>query len=200
MNDTQDTTQDVRSEETKISFSVGLDFEFKNYTPKKLELLYYPSERLRNRNTNVETFDEDLEHLILDMFYTMRVNNGVGIAAPQVGVHKRLSVLMFEQPLILVNPVLVAKSKEMFTFEEGCLSVPGYFAEKQRPRFIRVAYQNEKGEQMELSATELTAFCILHEMDHLDGKLFVDDLSMLKRSRAKKKVKDTLRSRTLSLS
>lgn len=169
------------------------DHEFNGVTPVSLDIKIYPDECLYADNAEVTEFDDELKTLIFNMFYTMRKNNGIGLAAPQVGVNKQLCIIMLEKPMILINPKLIIVGvNDWFEFEEGCLSTPGFFAMTKRHRNIRVGYQNEDGEPLELKATELAAFAIQHELDHLDGKIFVDDLSLLKRMRVKKKIKKTL--------
>lgn len=168
------------------------------YEPNLLEILTYPNDVLHSKSDPLDEKDfnsEWLKTLITDMFYTMRVKNGIGLSAIQTGLSLRIVVMMLEEPLVIINPKLVAVDGEM-EFEEGCLSVPGYFENRTRYESIRVAYFDEEGTPKELSAKGLTAFCIQHELDHLDGKLFVDDLSALKKMRVKKKVQKTIKQNT----
>jgi len=162
---------------------------------KMLQVVVWPDERLAQPSAVVEDFDDDLKQLVIDMFYTMRYSAGIGLAAPQVGVNKRVIVLMLEQPVILINPVIITQAGEQ-VFEEGCLSVPGYFAKVKRAEQIRIGYQDVNGEPQELSASGFSAVVIQHEIDHINGKVFVDHLSGFKRTRAKLKVKKTLRQRS----
>jgi len=178
------------TEEVKIETPEG-------YEPKCLDIVTYPSEDLHVKSVKLEENEfntDELKHLIYDMFYTMRIKNGVGLSAVQVGTPKQLVVMLLEEPLVMINPVIIAKKGE-FKFEEGCLSVPGYFEDRTRAEKIRVAYCDEEGTAKELTAEGLTAFCIQHELDHLDGELFVDNLSALKKMRMRKKVEKTLKQR-----
>ena len=156
-----------------------------------LTILEYPDPRLRTTASPVEVFDEDLRRLIDDMFETMYAAPGVGLAATQVNVHKRVIVLDVsehrEAPLCLVNPeILAADGAE--ASEEGCLSVPGITDLVERAETIRVRALDRNGEPLEFDADGLLAVCIQHEMDHLEGKLFVDYLSELKRQRIRKRL------------
>ncbi len=157
----------------------------------KLNILEFPDPRLRMVAKPVERVDDDLRRLIDDMFETMYAAPGIGLAASQVDVHKRFMVIDVsepkDQPLVFINPeILSAEGTE--TCEEGCLSVPGIFAEVKRAERIRVRAQDRNGEPFELDADGLLAVCIQHEMDHLAGKLFVDYLSPLKREMVRKKL------------
>jgi len=156
-----------------------------------LTILEYPNPRLRIKAEPVTAFDEGIEQLVADMFETMYAAPGIGLAATQVDVHKRILVLDVSEdqslPMCLINPEIIeTEGKE--TSDEGCLSVPGIYEGVERAHFIRVKAQDEKGESFELEAEGLLAVCIQHEMDHLVGKLFVDYLSELKRQRLKKKI------------
>lgn len=157
----------------------------------KLEILEFPDPRLRTLAAPVEQVDDELRALIDDMFETMYEAPGIGLAASQVDVHKRLLVLDVSEekdaPLVLINPEILERSGEQVC-QEGCLSVPGVYAEVSRADTIRVRALDRNGESFELQADGLLAVCIQHEMDHLDGKLFVDHLSMLKREMLKKKL------------
>jgi len=157
----------------------------------KLEILEFPDPRLRTLAAPVEQVDDALRALIDDMFETMYEAPGIGLAASQVDVHKRLLVLDVSEekdaPLVLINPEILERSGEQVC-QEGCLSVPGVYAEVSRADTIRVRALDRDGERFELQADGLLAVCIQHEMDHLDGKLFVDHLSMLKREMLKKKL------------
>jgi peptide deformylase len=162
-----------------------------------LEILHYPNPLLAERSLPVETFDEELRQLAADMAETMYDAPGVGLAAPQVGVLKRLAVIDCsgsEAPadlIVAVNPEIVAREGE-YLEEEGCLSVPGYFARVARSARVRLRYQDLDGQPREREADELLAVAIQHEIDHLDGILFVDRLSSLKRSIFRKKYQKML--------
>ena len=164
----------------------------------KLTILEYPDPRLRTRAAPVTVFDAALQKLAADMLETMYDAPGVGLAATQVNVHQRLLVLDVsdghDEPRILVNPEILARDG-VGVREEGCLSVPGEFAEVERAAHIRVRTQDVKGQTTEFDAEGLLAVCIQHEIDHLDGKLFVDYLSELKRTRIRKKLEKDRRQR-----
>lgn len=168
-----------------------------NYTPRKLDLVYYPNPILRQEAEKVEVFDDDLKVLIADMKLTMVEEGGAGLAAPQVGVSKRLFIFDSDNDVVctLINPVIIEAADEQYEMAggEGCLSLPKGFGKVERARMVRVAYQDEKGDPHELTATEQYAVCIQHEMDHLDGKLFIDYLSPLKRDLVERKVKNALK-------
>jgi len=160
----------------------------------KLTILEFPDPRLRTKAIAVESVDDELRSLIDDMFETMYAAPGIGLAATQVDVHRRLLVADVSadksEPLVLINPDIVEKDGVTVT-EEGCLSVPGYYEEVKRAEHIRVRFLDRNGNEVEMEAEGLLAVCIQHEMDHLDGKLFVDYLSEAKRMRIRKKlVKD----------
>ena len=156
-----------------------------------LRILEFPDPRLRTRAAPVEVVDDALRTLIDDMFETMYAAPGIGLAATQVDVHKRLLVCDVstekDAPHVLINPEIIEKDGVAVT-EEGCLSVPGYFEEVERANHIRVKFQDRDGEPQEMEAEGLLAVCIQHEMDHLEGKLFVDYLSEAKRSRIRKRL------------
>jgi peptide deformylase len=157
----------------------------------KLTILEFPDPRLRTKAQPVESVDDALRTLIDDMFETMYDAPGIGLAATQVDVHKRLLVADVSpdrsEPHVLINPVIVEKDGVTAT-EEGCLSVPGYFEEVKRAEHIRVRFLSRNGDEQEMEAEGLLAVCIQHEMDHLEGKLFVDYLSEAKRLRIRKKL------------
>ena len=139
----------------------------------------------------------DLQQLIVDMFHTMRESKGVGLAAPQVGVSKRVITMEVEPGVMVyfINPIITESSDVNYKWEEGCLSVPGYFEIRERPNDISVWCNDMKGEHLTVRLQGLYAFALQHEMDHLAGKVFVDDLSPFKKDRVKAKVKKTLRNR-----
>jgi peptide deformylase len=154
-------------------------------------ILEYPDPRLRTRAQPVTRFDAELGQLIDDMFETMYAAPGIGLAATQVDVHRRVLVIDVskdhDQPLVFINPEILSREGEEVT-EEGCLSVPENFAEVKRAAKVRVRAQDRSGEFFEQDYEEVLAVCIQHEMDHLEGKLFVDYLSDLKRERIRKKL------------
>lgn len=156
-----------------------------------LEILEFPDPRLRIRATPVESFDDALGELIGQMFETMSAAQGIGLAATQVDVHKRLLVLDVsetrDQPHVYINPEIL-ESQGTETCEEGCLSVPGVYAEVSRAEKVKVRAQDESGETFERWVDGMHAICLQHEMDHLAGKLFVDYLSPLKQRMVRKKL------------
>ncbi len=157
----------------------------------RLPILEFPDPRLRTRAAPVAQVDDELRRLIDDMFETMYAAPGIGLAATQVNVHKRVLVIDLsedhDQPLVLINPEIVGREGVEET-EEGCLSVPGIYDKVSRAQKVRVRTLTRSGEQVEMEADGLLAVCIQHEMDHLEGKLFVDYLSELKRTRIRKKL------------
>ena len=158
------------------------------------QILTEPNEILRKKSLPVDSVDKDLQILMDDMLETMYAAPGIGLAAIQVGIPKRIIVLDIEQkegqkkPLFLVNPEIIQKSKNLSTYEEGCLSVPGQFAEIDRPDKCHVKYLDYFGEKKEINAEGMLATCIQHEMDHLEGILFIDYLSKLKKTMIIKKL------------
>lgn len=156
----------------------------------KLDIVLYPDDGLRDVCAPVETINDRYDRLIDEMFYTMYDAPGIGLAAPQVAVQERLIVLDVsdnqDQPIALINPEVV-QAKGEITYEEGCLSLPGVYAKVKRPAHVLVRGLNRDGEPVELEADDLLAICLQHEIDHLNGKLFVDHLSQLKRNRALQK-------------
>ena len=162
-------------------------------------ILEFPDPRLRTRAQPVTRFDAGLHKVIEDMLETMYAAPGIGLAATQVDVHQRLVVIDISadrsDPLILINPQILAREGETAT-EEGCLSVPGYFDEVKRASRIRVRAQDRDGNVFERDCEELLAVCVQHEMDHIDGRLFVDYLSNLKRERVRKKLEKERKERT----
>jgi peptide deformylase len=156
-----------------------------------LEILHFPDPRLRNVARPVTTVDDVVRQLVDDMFETMYAAPGIGLAATQVNVDKRIVVIDISeeknQPLCLINPKIL-ESRGSEEMEEGCLSVPGVFDVVQRADSIRMRALDRDGESFEIETDGLLAVCIQHEIDHLDGKLFVDYLSQLKRTRIRKKL------------
>lgn len=157
-----------------------------------LQVLEFPDPRLRKVAAPVTDFDDRLRTLVDNMFETMYQQEGIGLAATQVNVHKRVLVLDISEekdsPQVLINPEFDVIDEELQEYQEGCLSVPGFFEEVSRPRAIRLRACDPQGEPYELEARGLLAVCIQHEIDHLDGKLFVDYLSPLKRQRIRGKL------------
>jgi peptide deformylase len=157
----------------------------------RLQILEYPDPRLRTRAKPVEVFNAALAKQVEDMFDTMYAAPGIGLAATQVDFHKRLIVMDVSegknQPLVFCNPEILTREGEGIT-EEGCLSVPGIFDEVKRAATIRARAQDATGKVFEIDLEGLAAVCLQHEMDHLEGKLFVDYLSDLKRERIRKKL------------
>ena len=156
-----------------------------------LNILHFPDPRLRTVAKPVTEFDENLRQLVSDMFETMYEAPGIGLAATQVDRHIRLLVLDVSEnrsrPRCLINPEIIEAEGEE-EMDEGCLSVPGFYEKVRRAERIRVRTQDENGKQWEFEAEGLEAVCIQHEMDHLEGKLFVDYLSNLKRNRIRGKL------------
>jgi peptide deformylase len=157
----------------------------------KLAILEFPDPRLRKRAAPVPAVDAAIRQLIEDLFETMYAAPGIGLAATQVDAHLRVLVADVSpdgsSPHALVNPVILEKDGRAVS-EEGCLSVPGYYEEVERAEHIRVRYLDRNGDEVEEDMRGLLAICVQHEMDHLDGKLFVDYLSEAKRSRIRKRL------------
>ena len=157
-----------------------------------LQILEFPDPKLRKTAEPVTVFDEKLEVLIEDMLETMYEAEGIGLAATQVDVHKRLLLIDVSEnrdsPQVFINPEIEILEDELSEYDEGCLSVPGFYETVSRPRMVKVIAQDSKGEKFEQVAENILATCIQHEIDHLDGKLFVDYLSILKRQRIRSKL------------
>ncbi|TDQ38225.1 peptide deformylase [Thiopseudomonas denitrificans] len=157
-----------------------------------LKILEYPDPRLRTLAQPVATVDDGIRQLIDDMFETMYDAPGIGLAATQVDVHKQIIVMDLsedkDEPRVFINPVIETLSDDAGPYQEGCLSVPGFFEDVDRPLRVRVKALDRDGQPFELEAEGLLAVCIQHECDHLNGKLFVDYLSRLKRDRIRKKL------------
>jgi peptide deformylase len=178
------------------------------------DILEVPDPRLKTVSAPVETFDDALKSLVADMFDTMYAANGIGLAAIQVGVPQRLLVIDLQpedpdaepeechahgghshthqpvknEPRVFVNPEILAPAQELATYSEGCLSVPEIYADVDRPKTCRVRWQDLEGNVHEEEMEGMMAVCIQHEMDHLEGVLFIDHLSRLKRQMALKKL------------
>lgn len=161
-----------------------------------LPILCYPDPRLRTKAAPVPAVDESIVRLIDDLLETMYAAPGIGLAATQVNVHKRVLVVdvseQRDQPLAFVNPV-IESAEGVQERDEGCLSVPGFYEPVQRAERIRVHALNQQGEPFTLEAEDLLAVCIQHECDHLEGKLFVDYISKLKRGRIRSKLRKQAR-------
>jgi peptide deformylase len=151
-------------------------------------ILVAPDPRLKRVSSTVSAVDDEIRALIDDLFETMYAAPGVGLAAPQVDVHKRLLVMDIAErdgdskPFVMINPVILERSESEAVYEEGCLSVPGHYADVARPDKVRVRYLDRDGVEQEIAAEGFLATCLQHEMDHLDGILFVDRISALKRN------------------
>ena len=155
-----------------------------------LNILNYPDKKLRTTAKPVVSVDETIKQQVKDMFETMYEAPGIGLAATQVNFHQRIIVIdisdQCNEPICLINPEVIEKSGEI-QWEEGCLSVPDYYENVIRANDIKVQALNQHGKTFELEASEMLSVCIQHEIDHLDGILFVDHLSKLKQKRLKKK-------------
>ncbi|MAY70224.1 MAG: peptide deformylase [Halomonas sp.] len=158
----------------------------------RLPILEFPDERLRNKAVPVENVDDEVRQLVDDMLETMYAAPGIGLAATQVDVHRRVIVIDVSEdqstPLVLINPEVTPLGDEREPMQEGCLSIPEYYAEVPRALRVKLKAQGRDGETYELEADGLLAHCIQHELDHLEGVLFVDYLSPLKRDRVMKKM------------
>lgn len=157
-----------------------------------LDILEFPDPRLRTKAKPVVEVNEDIRLLIDDMFETMYDAPGVGLAATQVNVHQQLIVLDVSEdknePMVFINPVITVLDEIRCDYDEGCLSVPGFYETVTRPQHIRVNALDRDGKPFEIEPHDLLAVCIQHEVDHLNGTLFVDHISDLKRTRIRKKL------------
>lgn len=157
------------------------------------DILVIPDAALRQASSRVDRIDAAIESLIADMFETMYDAPGIGLAAIQIGVPKRIVTMDLAKkdepraPQVFINPEIVWSSDERATYEEGCLSIPEYYEEIERPARVRVRYLDSAGAAQEVEADGLLATCLQHEIDHLNGVLFIDYLSRLKRDRVVKK-------------
>lgn len=156
------------------------------------DILEFPDPRLRTVAKPVAVVDDSIRALVDDMFETMYAANGIGLAASQIDVHLRVVVIDLQddehQPLVMINPEFELLTDQVDEMQEGCLSVPGFYETVKRPEHIRLRALDRDGNPYTLEATGLFAVCIQHECDHLNGKLFVDHLSNLKRSRIRSKL------------
>lgn len=165
-------------------------------TVSKLDIITLPDRQLRTRSEPVERVDDEVRRFLDDMLETMYEAPGIGLAAIQVGVPRRVVTVDVAKrededadpnPLFLINPEILWRSDERAVHEEGCLSIPEYYAEVERPASVRVRYLDRDGQLQELEAESILAVCLQHEIDHLDGTLFIDHLSKLKRDMVIKK-------------
>ena len=157
------------------------------------KILKFPDQDLRIKAKPVETFDEELKTLTDDMFETMHSVNGIGLAATQIGVAKQVAVIDISpeknEPLVIVNPVIqILDPSKIEDYDEGCLSVPGFFEKISRPSDIKISYQDLNGKKQEIKPEGLLTKVVQHELDHLNGRLFVDHISELKRRRIRNKI------------
>ena len=157
-----------------------------------LKILIFPDQRLRNVAKEVLDINEEVKTLSKDLLETMYSGDGIGLSATQVNIHRRILVVDVSEekdsPMIFINPSVEVLGQEKKIYGEGCLSVPGFFEDVSRPAKIKITAQNLDGEKFSLEAEGLLAVAVQHEMDHLDGKIFVDFLSNLKRQRIKQKL------------
>ena len=157
-----------------------------------LDILEYPDERLRTIAKPVSEVNDDVHKIVDDMLETMYNAKGVGLAATQVNVHQRIVVMDFSEdnsePLVLINPTFEPLTEELTDISEGCLSVPGVFELLDRPATVRLTALDRDGKEYSMDFDGLAAVCVQHEIDHLNGKLFVDYLSKLKQDRIRKKM------------
>ncbi len=164
-----------------------------------LDILEFPDPRLRKKAEPVAAVDAETRRLVDDMFATMYAAPGIGLAATQVDVHRRVIVIDLSeeknQPLVLINPQVEVLDPQPENYDEGCLSVPGFYETVIRPRGIKVKALDREGQPQEFEAEGLLAVCVQHEIDHLDGKLFVDYLSTVKRQRIRSKLLKQQRSK-----
>ncbi len=164
-----------------------------------LKLRIVPDPVLRKMADPVKTVDREVARFMREMLETMYKHSGLGLAAPQVGELKRVIVVDVaeeqnpDQALMMADPELVWQSQEMFTYREGCLSIPGQYAEVTRPQRIRLLYTNVNNQRVELEAQDLLSICIQHEIDHLNGVLFVDYVSRLRRDMMLRRVEKAQR-------
>ncbi len=162
-----------------------------------LDILEFPDPRLRTVAKPVQAVDDALRKLIDDMFETMYDAPGIGLAATQVNVHRRVLVIDLseeqDQPQVFINPEITVLDKELGEYDEGCLSVPGFYETVNRPRRIEVSALDRDGQAFTEELEGLPAICLQHEIDHLDGTLFVDYISPLKRQRIRKKLEKNQR-------
>ena len=169
----------------------------------KLNILSYPDPRLRTLATPVKEVSDEIKTLITDMIETMYDAEGIGLAASQVDHHIQLIVMDLSEnkdtPMVFINPKITPLVEEKQPYEEGCLSVPEVYDKVERPNKVRIEALDENGDMIDKEAEGLLAVCIQHEMDHLNGVIFVDYLSKLKQNRARDKVRKVLKIREKNL-
>jgi peptide deformylase len=159
------------------------------------EIITLPDPRLRQTSEPVKAVDKDLRRLVDDMFETMYAAPGIGLAAIQIAVPLRVVTMDLakddepKSPQVFINPEIVSSSDEKATYEEGCLSIPEYYEEVERPQSVRVKFLDREGKAQEIEASGLLATCLQHEIDHTNGVLFIDHISKLKRDMVLKKFK-----------
>ena len=160
-----------------------------------LKILTIPDPRLKHKSSNIGVFDKELKTIVKNMYETLYVSgNGIGLAAPQVDIRKRIVVIDLNEdgkssPITFINPRIIKFSDEKFVNQEGCLSVPEYYADVERAKEVEVEWFDDTGVKYKKTLSGLMSICIQHEIDHLDGILFVDHLSTLKRKMAIQKIK-----------
>ena len=158
----------------------------------QLDILEFPDPRLRTKAEPVSVVDEDIERIVENMFETMYEAKGIGLAATQVNIHQRIIVIDLSEdknePQVFINPEITVLDEEPDSYDEGCLSVPGFYETVERPKRVRVEALDKKGQPFTIEPEGLLAVCIQHEIDHLNGKLFVDYISPMKRNRIRKKL------------
>jgi peptide deformylase len=167
------------------------------------DIVIYPDPRLKQISQEITAFDEELHALLDDMYETMIAKNGVGLAAIQIGIPKRVLIVNVpidqgedkpaiqppENTLEIINPVITYRSEEMIRFEEGCLSIPGYYAEVERHAMVTIEYRDRHGNPHVIEDDAFLAVALQHEIDHLEGKLFIEKLSYTKRKKFEKEWK-----------
>ncbi len=175
---------------------IGAPAPVGNLVVSLLDILYYPDPLLRRNASQVKNVDGEVAKLVDNMLETMYDAPGIGLAATQVNVHQRVVVIDVSEenntPLIFINPIITS-SEGVAEMQEGCLSIPGVYESVKRPADVRIEAIDREGNPFEMDADGLLAVCIQHEIDHLDGKLFVDYLSILKRNRIRKRMEKWIR-------
>jgi peptide deformylase len=169
-----------------------------DFKPHLLEIVLWPDERLHQPCEDIKIFDSEenryLKQLTINMTFTMNKLDGVGLAAPQIGIPANMFILLVkERPMVFINPRLISSSDDMVKCDEGCLSIPGYFEKRERSNSIVVGFQSLKGDEREVELYGLWSFACQHELDHLNGKLFIDGASIFKRKRIQMRMKKFLK-------
>jgi len=176
--------------------------------PHRLPVVTWPNPILETECENISRFDTPTEHyleqLSFDMIHTMQAERGLGLAAPQIGISANVLVMVadekLEKAITLINPRIAFVADQLFKWKEGCLSVPGYFENRERPQIVDTTYEDIQGETHQIRFTNLLAFIVQHEIDHLQGKVFVDDLSPFKKDRVKTKIRKAISKRRVDFS